>query len=139
MDPQDGQPVQAVPVPNVPVPNADAADAPPVAHVAPPDIPAADAQQGAADADPMPVLTPDPMLNAPPREMTLTEKFGEIKQFEQISSFLGINIKYHLDMGMLCMDVDSKISALIKAHNLESAVVDKSEIPFKEKEFENLP
>ena len=73
MDPQAGQPVQAVPVPNVPVPNADAADAPPVAHVAPPDIPAADAQQGAADADPMPVLAPDPMLNAPPREMTRDE------------------------------------------------------------------
>ena len=36
MDPQAGQPVQAVPVQN-----ADAADAPPMAQVAPADIPAA--------------------------------------------------------------------------------------------------
>ena len=44
MDPQAGQPVQAVPVQN-----ADAANAPPLAQVAPADIPAAPAQQGAAN------------------------------------------------------------------------------------------
>ena len=70
--------------------------------------------------------------------VVLTKHFGEIKQFEDISSFLGINIAYDQKAGVLSMDVEAKIKALIAHHKLEKSVVDSSEIPFKEKEFENL-
>ena len=60
------------------------------------------------------------------------------REFETISSFLGINICYNRDSGILTMDAESKIKSLSSFHNLASCVVSKADIPFKEKEFEDL-
>ena len=84
------------------------------------------------------VITGNNLKKIAELRVVLTKHFGEIKQFEDISSFLGINIAYDQKAGVLSMDVEAKIKALIAHHKLEKSVVDSSEIPFKEKEFENL-
>ena len=48
----------------------------------------------------------------------LQKEFGEIEQFETISSFLGINICYNRDSGILTMDVESKIKSFLRASSL---------------------
>ena len=49
----------------------------------------------------------------------LLDRF-KITQWEPIQSFLGINIQYDVTLGVLTMDVKSKIDTLIAEHNMET-------------------